>query len=69
MDWIRLTPESMPPDMKPLLVTVDVNGEKTVFGPVRKRGEFWEYKYLGGERWLFINKKLITHWQLMPEPA
>lgn len=25
MDWIKVTPETMPPDMEPVMVTVRVN--------------------------------------------
>ncbi len=69
MDWIKATPDTMPPDMNPLLVTMNLNGEKTVFGPVRKRGDIWEAKYFDRDSWLFIRGEVITHWQLMPEPA
>ena len=68
MDWIKCT-DRMPPDMEPVIVTMLVNGEKQVYGNVRRKGDLWQINGLVVDRWLFIRGEMITHWMLMPKPA
>ena len=45
MDWIKVTPETMPPDMEPVMVTLmfsDADG-KFVWADARYNGVKWEY--------------------------
>lgn len=72
MHWIKVTPETMPPDKGMVLVTVkDVSGQKWVESDIcwnEKEGKwqhwhsdgFWENLLLGDE---------VTHWMPYPEPA
>lgn len=69
MTWIKVTPETMPPEMERLMVTMIVDGEKTTIGNVRRRGQFWEIEEFLIHKWLYIKPELITHWMLMPKPA
>lgn len=69
MDWIKVTPETMPPDMERLMVTMIVDGKKTTIGNVRRRGQFWEIEEFLIHKWLYIKPELITNWMLMPKPA
>ena len=69
MDWIKVTPETMPPDMERLIVTMIIDGEKMTIGNVRYRGECWEIEEFLIHKWLYIKPELITHWMLMPAPA
>ena len=45
MDWIKGTPETMPPDMEPVMVTVRVNdGGKQTWVDVRYNPEYKEWE-------------------------
>ncbi len=72
MNWIKLTPDTMPPDGDIVMVTVESwNGERDVYPEARfnkKRGK-WEWPYeAGADYWDDIDEK-VTHWMPLPEPA
>lgn len=71
MDWIKVTPETMPPEGQKVIATTVWRGKKQVeFELYRKDGEWWQdYEnwdgggsccYLGGD---------VTHWMPYPGPA
>lgn len=72
MNWIKVTPETMPPDKGMVLVTVkDYSGGKWVGAGIRwnKRDGKWERWHSDG---FWNNLPLgdeVTHWMPMPEPA
>ena len=84
MDWIKVTPETMPPDMEPVMVTLmfsDADG-KFVWADARYNGVKWEYLSnswdnvwsdidglaCGWASGRFAGSK-VTHWMPYPEPA
>ena len=67
MDWIKVTPETMPPDGSWVLVTSVWSGEKSVEYAQYENGEFLgEAEGCMGDRWEIDG---VTHWMPMPEPA
>ena len=77
-DWIKCT-DRMPPDMEPVIVTVDDKYyPSTKYSWIgRKNGNFWEilvgmsdtgdvYMGIGNPGNELTN---VTHWMPMPEPA
>lgn len=74
MDWIKVTPETMPPDMEPVMVTGRVNdGGKQTWVDVRYNPEYKEWEWLAdavGDYWEGLGKDYeVTHWIPYPEPA
>ena len=71
MDWIKVTPETMPPDMEPVMVTLmfsDADG-KFVWADARYNGVKWEYLSNSWDNvWSDIDGE-VTHWMPYPEPA
>lgn len=71
MGWIKVTPETMPPDMEPVIVTLrfsDTDG-KFVWADVRHNGEKWEYlSNCWDNTWSDVDGE-VTHWMQYPEPA
>lgn len=54
MDWIKVTPETMPPDMEMVMVTLAHNGEYHLEERVRWNGEkgYWErLRLIGRNEW------------------
>lgn len=77
MEWVKISPDTMPPDMEPLIVSVRQDfgsGEigKCVSQNVRYRTKNgWEYLVDSyNNKWSdFRNSNEITHWMKIPEPA
>lgn len=75
MDWIKVTPETMPPDMEPVMVTVKRAGKKKVLSNYRylKEYEAWQFQDKMFEEWTPMNSVFrgmtVTHWKPMPSPA
>lgn len=71
MNWIKVTPETMPPDMEPVIVTVDdkYNPPKYTWGGRTNKGK-WELLIEAGDVYASIKEWiLVTHWMPYPEPA
>lgn len=76
MDWIKVTPETMPPDMETVIVTVKIpeNGKHKD----KERKEVWAEIYLENGSWMYDandgeheiwDKAVVTHWMPMPKAA
>ena len=69
MEWIKITPDTMPPECTPILVSVDRNGKKETRCAEFCVKVFWslETDWSGEplEEW----RKEATHWMPLPEPA
>lgn len=75
MEWIRVTPETMPPDMVPVLVTVTHNLKDESI----KKYTVADIRYNHQNGWEFLSNSCfgiwgqytdnVTHWMPMPEPA
>lgn len=75
MDWIKVTPETMPPDMEPVMVTVSIAlGVSDLWTDF-----FWNES---NKQWMVMNPDTgefhelpdgfmgeITHWMPYPKPA
>ena len=73
-NWFKVTPETMPPDMEPVIVTVRGNeGGKLTWVDVRYNPEYQEWEQLSdsvGDYWEGLGKDYeVTHWMPYPEPA
>lgn len=66
MDWIKVTPETMPPDMEKVLLTF--NGETTTGRYNKDTGYIEHLQYTGGYS-EFYPQSGVTHWMPLPEPA
>lgn len=69
MDWIKVTPETMPVDLETVIVNVKLkNGENRVYHEARwnKKKNQWEMLDLSFEDWWRTNLN-ITHWFPYPE--
>lgn len=71
MDWIKVAPETMPPDGQEVIATVIWRNEKRIeFGLYREDNE-WRQDYDGmdggGTEYYLDNE--VTHWMPYPEPA
>lgn len=74
MDWIKVKPETMPPDVEPVMVTVRVDGgEKQTWADVRYNQEYQGWELLSDvveDCWEKLgNDCEVTHWMPYPEPA
>ena len=71
MGWIKVTPETMPPDMEPVIVTAVWRGEKRVETDVYRESGFWkrDYDSMDGGGTDYYSDDEITHWMHMPKPA
>lgn len=69
MDWIKVTPETMPNERQYVLVTyIDCTGEKCVDPDcLFEDGKFKRYDF----RWEEYEETddIVTHWMPLPEPA
>lgn len=70
--WIKVTPETMPPDDDTVIVTVEhPSGDRYIYTEARfdkDRGK-WEWPYeAGADYWEDIEEK-VTHWMPFPKPA
>ena len=75
MDWIKVTPETMPPDKKPVMVTVrsKTNPSFTDFMKdvawYSDNGGAWGWDE-GEDCTVFLDDDMeVTHWMPYPEPA
>lgn len=77
MDWIKVTPETIPPDKAPVILTVRY---KDWGKPMDKNGIVLPLAWREGNRWyVYDNSKeerapiwckfIITHWMPYPKPA
>lgn len=71
MDWIKCA-DRMPPDMEPVIVTVEtLDGERYTMPECRWNQELscWEWPYEAGSGyWETVDEK-VTHWMPCPGPA
>lgn len=70
MAWIKCT-DRMPPDMEPVIITVENYRERYVMTEARYNADFdlWEWLYeAGADYWKGVDGK-VTHWMPMPKPA
>lgn len=79
-NWIKVTPEAMPPDMEPVIGTIEkLNGERLTYPMCRynKEAQKWEiadvdYYASGADYWEPVEWDIggrITHWMPYPDPA
>lgn len=72
MAWIKCT-DRLPPDMEPVIVTMNDGRKTTVLPCCRWNNRYNEWDMLNDwnwEEWLALGKKeKVTHWMQMPEPA
>lgn len=71
MDWIKVTPDTMPPDMERVIVTVVGPLGKYIMKDIffDKSAGLWGYEDEAGYN-IYLNYTLnITHWMPYPEPA
>lgn len=71
MDWIKVTPDTMPPDEVSVMATVERNGKRRVFPEVRfsENYECWQYPAEACmDYWEDIDG-VVTHWAHYPKPA
>lgn len=71
MNWIKVTPETMPPEMDEVFVTVeDENGKRYVMSDCRYNPQYgWEWQQEPCyEYWVDVSDK-VTHWMPYPKPA
>ncbi len=72
MDWIKATPQTMPPDGQDVIVTINGKVKKhIVFGVYRKNGK-WRADYEFDEDDIYVHyysDDEVTHWMPYPEPA
>lgn len=77
MDWIKVTPETMPPDMEPVFVSITHDFGKGKIGrwtlaQIRYNPQKgWEYQCDAyNNEWFYCsNPREITHWMPYPDPA
>lgn len=68
MSWIKVTPDTMPPDTSPVLVTVEAKYGRYI-KPVARYCGTWEWLAdATGDYWEEIRSP-VTHWMPYPEPA
>lgn len=71
MDWIKVTPETMPPDMEPVMVTVKGKLGSDIMKDVvwEQKSNGWAYDD-GADCLIYLDENLkVTHWMPYPEPA
>lgn len=72
MNWIKVTPETMPLDRTLVLVTIVYDdGVKGVMPDCIWNGEYkkWERLYEAGTVYWSDLTEEVTHWMPYPEPA
>lgn len=76
MDWIKVTPETMPPDMEPILITVKNRSFTPKYVcPHQARLRFGQFEIcineLFGKEWENVKNIgiIVTHWMPYPKPA
>lgn len=70
--WIKVTPETMPPDMEPVLVTVVYSpGKREVVSRAMfcKELNQWMCSQVYTDGWSDIDLGAVTHWMPYPKPA
>lgn len=71
MDWIKVTPETMPLDMEVVFITVEeIDGKRYVMSDCRYNPDYgWEWAYeAGADYWEDVSGR-VTHWMPYPAPA
>lgn len=73
-EWIKITPDALPPDMKPVLVTVEhQDGERQTLAEVRYNHLFGVWEELAdstNDFWSDLSDYVrVTHWAYYPQPA
>ena len=73
-EWIKVTPGKMPPDMEPVLVTVEYkDGSRFTDADVRYNGAYGGWEELAdasGGYWADLGESYrVTHWMPYPTPA
>lgn len=77
MEWIKVTPETMPPDGEAVIVSVKHDfgdghiGKWTEANIRHTQGKGWEYlaNSYDNEWWYYSGGRDITYWAHMPEPV
>jgi len=75
MGWIKVTPETMPPDMEEVIATIrDGDGKKHVYGNIRWNSCYNEFEILSSgyeDYWVSAcdEDETVTHWMPYPAPA
>lgn len=71
MDWIKATPDTMPPDNQEVIATIKWRDEKIVeFGLYRKDNEWCQdYDDMDGGGTTYYLDDKVTHWMPYPKPA
>ena len=71
MKWKKVTPETMPPDMEPVMVTVyDKHNPPKYTWIGRQKDGRWELLIEADDVYAPIDEWIIvTHWMPMPSPA
>lgn len=71
MEWIKVTPETMPPDMESVIVTAEYKSMRYVLTECRWNSERKCFEIPFDDcidYWEDVDDK-ITHWMPIPEPA
>ena len=71
MNWLKVTPETMPPDMEPVIVTVKGKCGKDIMKDVvwSAQNGGWAYDD-GSDCLVYLDDNLeFTHWMPYPDPA
>ena len=75
MEWIKVTPETMPPAMCPVMVTVRSKKDpdfvdlmkNVLWNPEYEDGWCWDD---GADCYVYLDDNMeVTHWMPYPEPA
>lgn len=73
MKWVKISPETMPPERKPVLVTCVPDGEDGPFvwphECCYKDGYWFEHREINMHQLCSEISKCFTHWCAMPDPA
>lgn len=65
MNWTKVTPDKMPPDMEMVMVTLSYNGESHFEERARWNGSkgYWErLRIIGRNEWERFWSGEVTHW-------
>lgn len=71
MDWVKVTPETMPPNGECVFVTAlnEYDGQKMVIGEVAYTDGEWKLARMDDEDIFLPFGLTITHWAHYPAPA
>lgn len=72
-DWIKVDADHMPPDMEPVIVTIECDGKRRAYQEHRWNLRYNSWEWLceaSAGYWEFVDEdEEITHWMPYPEPA